>query len=247
MRILITGAQGHIGRKLSGTLDPPHELVLLDRVAVADPRARLGDVTDLASVEAAMPGVEAVVHLAIASGLEGEVEDDAFNDLRFEVNVAGTFHVLEAARRAGVRRLVYASSLMVVWGYGPDELVGPDATARPIGTYALTKHLGEVMCEQYARQHGLSIVCLRIAKPIDPDDPNDPFAHEPVIRPQWIHMADLCQAFRLAVEAPSVEFEIIHLVGESSRRRWDLGRAAQVLGYRPQHRLEDEGYRFSET
>ncbi len=249
MRILITGAQGHLGRKLTQELERDHELRLFDLHPNEDedPRTIVGDVTVLPSVEVAMTACDAVVHLAIASGHEGEVETDAFNALRFDVNVKGTFNVLEAARRCEVGRVVYASSLMVVWGYGASEFVGPNAAARPVGTYAVTKRLGEVLCEEYVRQHGLSVVGLRIAKPIDPDDSHDVFAQQHIIRPQWIHMADLCRAFRLAVETVGIQFEIIHLVGESTRRRWDLSAAVRLLGYRPQHRLEDEGYRFEES
>ena len=247
MRVLLTGASGFIGQNLASELTPHHELRLFDVAPSDDPRSVVGDVRDLASVAWAMRGMEAVIHLAIASGHEGDVEDDAFNALRFDVNVKGTYNVLEAARRCSVRRVVYTSSLTLCWGYRPDEFIGPDAEARPVGTYALTKYLGEVMCGQFAKQFDLSIICLRIAKPIDPDDPHDSFARQQEIPPQWIHMRDLCRAFRLAVEAADIDFEVIHLVGESSRRRWDLSRAERVLGYRPQFRLEEMGYRFRES
>lgn len=247
MTILITGANGFIGRNLIRELTPHHELRLLDVTTFDDPRAAVGDVTDLPCVVSAMRDTDAVIHLAIASGREGNEEADDFNAQRFEINVHGTFNVLEAARRCGVKRIVYTSSLTVVWGYREDEEVGAEAEARPVGTYALTKFLGEIMCEQYAKQFGLSIVCLRIAKPIDPDDPSDRFARQQEIPPQWIHMRDLCRAFRLAVEMPAITFEIVHLVGESSQRRWDLSKAERVLGYRPQFRLEEMGYVMRET
>lgn len=241
MRVLITGAAGFIGRRLAPYLAPHHDLVLADLRPDDGPGWRRVDVTRLAEVEAAAHGVDAIVHLAIASGRDGEYEDDAFNDLRFDLNVKGTWHVFEAAVRCGVRRVVYTSSLTVVWGYGPDEYVGPDAEARPVGTYAITKHLGEVMARDFHQRHGLSAVCLRIAKPVDLQDP---IVRAAPIRPQWIAFPDLCRAYRCALEAPDIGCEIIHLVGESSRRRWDLSKADRVLGYRPEIRLEELGYRF---
>jgi uronate dehydrogenase len=151
--------------------------------------------------------------------------------------------VLEAARRAGVRRVVHTSSIMVTWGYPPPEPIAGDAAPRPVGTYALTKQLAEDVCRYYAGQFGLSVVCLRIPKPIDPGDPHWKLRR---IRPQWLAFPDLIQAYRLALQAPNIGFEVVTVVGESTRRRWDLGRAEAVLGYRPTVRLEDLGYQLGD-
>jgi uronate dehydrogenase len=244
MRVLITGARGYVGRRLSHSLEADHDLRLGDlSVPEDDARWVRLDVTRPADVETAMRGVEAVIHLAVASGHEGDYEDDAFNQLRFDVNVRGTCNVLEGARRAGVRRFVHTSSLMVVWGREPPERVASDAPPRPVGTYAVTKQLGETLCEYYARSFGMSVLCLRIPKPIDP---NDPAWRGRRIRPQWLAFADLIQAYRLALAAPDIEFEVITVVGESSRRRWDLSKAERLLGYRPSVRLEEMGYELGD-
>ncbi len=244
MRVLITGAAGYIGNYLVRALEKEHDLVCGDvRPLPGDSRWVPLDVTRMDQVMAATKGVDAVVHLAIASGYEGEYEDDAFNQLRFDVNVKGTWNALEAARRCGVRRFVYTSSLMVVWGYAPPTWVDADAPPRPIGAYALTKQLGEEMCRHYAQTHGLSLVCLRIPKPIDPEDTA---WRKRRIRPQWLAFPDLVQAYSLALAAPHIGFEILTVVGESSRRRWDLSRIQDVLGYRPTIRLEDLGFQLGD-
>jgi uronate dehydrogenase len=243
VRVLITGAAGFIGSRLVPYLSPRFDLVLGDLHPSDAPGGRRVDVTRLADVEEACRGCDAVIHLAIASGFEGEDEDDAFNELRFDINVRGTWHVLEAAVRQGVRRVVYTSSLTVVWGYGPGDYVGPDAEARPVGTYAVTKHLGEVLARDYHARYGIEAVCLRIAKPVDTDDPT---SRARPIRPQWIAFPDLCRAFERALAAPGIGYEIVHVVGESSARRWDLSKAERALGYHPECRLEELGYRFSE-
>jgi uronate dehydrogenase len=240
MHILITGAAGKVGHWLTEALGREHELRLGDVTPIAgEPRFVPLDVTQPQQVHEAMQGIDAVVHLAIASGHEGDYEDDAFNQRRFDVNVRGTYNVLQAAVRAGVRRFVHTSSIMVVWGYNLKDPVESDAPARPVGTYALTKQLAEVACAQMARQHGLSLVCLRIAKPIDPHDAT---LKSGQIRPQWIPFPDLTRAYRCALAAPNIGFEIVTIVGESSRRRFDLSKAERVLGYRPSMRLEDLGF-----
>jgi uronate dehydrogenase len=240
MRVLITGAGGYIGRRLTPGLEGAFDLRLGDIAPLDDRRFVPLDVTDPAAARRAAQGVDAVVHLAIASGQEGDYEDDAFNQKRFAVNVWGTWNMLQAAREAGARRFVFTSSLMVVWGYAPPAWVAADAPARPVGTYAVTKHLGEVMCQQTA-SHGMSVICLRIPKPIDLGEVR--FRQRP-IRPQWLAFPDLIQAYRLALTAPAVEFATMTIVGESSRRRWDLSKAERVLQYRPSIRLEELGYQL---
>ncbi len=240
MKVLITGARGAIGRKLAAALEAEHELRLVSRRAVPGAaRWHVADVTDLDAVTAAMDGMDAVVHLAIATGHEGDYEDEAFNAERLQTNVIGTYNVFEAARRAGVKRVVHTSSLTVVWGYPAPTFVEGDAPAKPVGTYALTKALAERIAAYYAEVHALSVVCLRIPKPIDIDDEK---TRAVPILPQWIAFPDLIAAYRLALKAEGVGFEIVTVVGESSKRRWDLARAERVLGYRATYRLEELGY-----
>jgi uronate dehydrogenase len=263
MRVLITGAAGYIGRRLSRGLENDFDLRLGDlHVPENDPRWVRLDVTNPSNTAAVVRDVDAVVHLAVASGHEGDYEDSAFNQLRFDVNVKGTWNVLEAARRASVRRFVFTSSLMVVWGFAPPEWVAGDAPPRPVGTYAVTKQLGEELCRHYAQSFGpkkgtvplsskgqspcsdgLSVVCLRIPKPIDLADAA--WKQRP-IRPQWLAFPDLIEAYRRALLAPGIGFEIVTVVGDCSRRRWDLSRAEKLLGYRPTLRLEELGYQLGD-
>jgi uronate dehydrogenase len=240
MRVLITGASGYVGRHLTRGLEGLHELRLADMQPLADKtRFVSADVTRLEDMLRVTDGIDAVVHLAVASGLEGEVEDDAFNPLRFDVNVKGTYNVLEAARRHGVRRVVHTSSIMVAWGYPPHERVASDAPPRTAGTYSLTKSLAEAVCEHFVRNHRMSIVCLRIPKPIDPRDPRWQGRR---IRPQWLAFADLIQAYQLALTAADIGFEIITVVAEAAQQRWELEKARRILGYRPTAPLQQMGF-----
>lgn len=243
-RVLITGAAGEVGRGVVPLLERHFSLGLLDRRPPPDdPRWLTADVLDLPMLLTAMAGCNAVLHLAVASGHPGPYEDDAFNDLRFDVNVKGTYHVLEAARRTGVRRVVLVSSLMVVWGHGASGLVPGDAPPQPVGTYALTKALAEEVGRYFAVAHGLDVVVLRIAAPLAVEGVNLVGRR---VRPQQVPIPDLAQAFARALTVPLSGFHVVTIVGESSRRAWDLGPARRLLGYEPQYRLDDLGVVFGD-
>jgi uronate dehydrogenase len=242
--VLVTGATGEVAR---GVLPVLQEAFTLRLLAVDppgdDPRRLQADLLDWDALLPALRGVDAVLHLAVASGHSGTYEDDAFNDRRFDVNVKGTFHLFEAARRAGVRRVIHVSSLMVVWGYRDQALTPGDAPPRPAGTYALTKALSEEIARHYATAHGMEVLTLRIAAPLDLADPD--LRHKPV-RPQQVPFPDLAQAFLLALTVPLTGYQVATIVGESSRRTWDLEPARRILGYAPRYRLDDLGVRWAE-
>jgi uronate dehydrogenase len=242
--VLVTGATGEVARGVLPLLDGQLELRLMaPEPAGNDPRRVQADILDGRALAEAVRGAAGVLHLAVASGHSGTYEDDVFNDLRLDVNVKGTYHLLEAAARAGVRRVVLVSSLMVVWGYGASEAVPGDAPHRPVGTYALTKSLAEQIGEHFARTRGLEVVVLRIAAPLDLADPE--LRRRP-IRPQQVPLPDLAHAFYQALTVPLIGFHLVTIVGESSKRVWDLEPARRVLGYRPQFRLDDLGVTFKD-
>lgn len=251
MRVLVTGAAGYVGRHVTTQLEKQYDLRLADVRPIAGERRYVPlDLLDAAAARDAVVGVDAVLHLATASGFEGAVEDDGANRQRFAVNVEGTYNLLQAAVAAGVRRVVHTSSIMVTWGYlsqqaGPSrQLIAGDAPPRPVGTYAVTKMLAEELCRHAAESAGLSIVCLRIAKPVAIDDA---YWRSRAIRPQTVPFPDLAQAYAKALTVPDIGFEIVTVVGDSSRPTWDISQACKVLGYQPTIRLEDYGFELGDV
>jgi nucleoside-diphosphate-sugar epimerase len=122
------------------------------------PDARIGDVTDAASVRAAISGCDTVIHLA------AERDDAPFLEVLLEPNVVGLFTVMNAAREAAVRRVVLASSVQVVgrWPRDGGPAIAVDET-NPGNHYALTKHWAEDLGAMYARHFGLGVLACASA------------------------------------------------------------------------------------
>ncbi len=176
MKLLVTGAAGFIGSHLVARLvEGGHEVVGVDNFdpfySPARKRRNLeglasagafrlveADIRDQDAMADAARGVDVVVHLAARAGVRPSIQEPV---LYSQVNLDGTVSVLEAARRAGVRRFVFGSSSSV---YGNNPTVPfseTDAVERPISPYAATKRAGELLCHTYHHLYGLSVACLR--------------------------------------------------------------------------------------
>jgi uronate dehydrogenase len=227
-RVLITGAAGAIGSTLrEGLRGRFPTLRLLDFAPLGDqqPGEELvtADVRDLAGITEAMDGVDATIHLA------GIPYEDSFERIR-DFNMTGTYHVMEAARRQGCARVVFASSNHVTGFYPVGQRIGPDAAPRPDTFYGLSKVFGEDLGRLYVDRHGLQVVCLRIGT----------FAQQPT-EPRhlstWLSPRDAVELFHRCVVAPDVGFLIVYGISANQRRWWDIDSARQ-LGYHPQDDAE---------
>ncbi|HBF81926.1 MULTISPECIES: NAD-dependent epimerase/dehydratase family protein [Streptomyces] len=221
--VAITGAAGRIGSVVrAGLRDEVTRLVLIDRVGLtartpAEDVHQL-DLRDAEAVAAALEGVDAVVHL-------GGVPDEAPLPELLDANVRGTHHVLEGARRQGVRRVVLASSNRVSGFYSVAETATPEMPARPDGLYGVSKVAVEALGRLYADKFGLSVVCLRIGS----------FEDEPSERRHlstWLSPRDGLGFVRTALTAADVSFKTVYAVSANTRRFWDTDAGAE-LGYTP--------------
>lgn len=178
MRILVTGGSGKLGRSVVRRLvEDGHDVLNLDRAGERTPQLVMVDLTDYAQVVDAVlgiddrhAGVDAIVHLA-AIPAPGIVPDAA----TFRNNMLSTYNVFQAARRAGIARIVYASSETVLglpFDVPPPYIpVDEEYPARPESTYSLVKHLEEQMAVQLTRwDPELSITALRFSNVMDPED-----------------------------------------------------------------------------
>lgn len=225
-KVLVTGSGGLLGRHVVRELQPHCRVVGFDQKRCPeDVPQTIADVTDIAAVRVACAGMDAVVHVAarpnIWSGTGEQIVD---------VNVMGTWNVLQAAEEAGVRRVILCSSDSVV-GFtvmsgcmrAPEYAV-VDAThpLRPTDPYALSKLLGERIGQSFVERGKLEVIALRPvfvlyeemygevkARAKDPANYRGPAVGGPSAAgggPLWHYVdpRDAARAFRLALEAPSL-------------------------------------------
>jgi UDP-glucuronate 4-epimerase len=178
MTILVTGGAGFIGSHLvERLLTERHRVICLDNFdpfydpalkrrnlahALRDSRFRLveGDLREEELIGKLFreEKIEIVAHLAARAGVRPSVQDPA---LYADVNIRGTIHLLEASRKNGVRRFVFASSSSVYGNNSRVPFSEEDPVNAPISPYAATKKAGELLCHTYHHLYGLEVACLR--------------------------------------------------------------------------------------
>jgi len=228
-RILLTGAAGDIGTRLRKILKPVYpDLRLSDLEKPADlhPDEQFiaADLARIEEVEKAVDGIDGVIHLGGFS-VEGPWETI------LQSNIIGCYNLFEAARRKGVKRVVFASSNHAVGFYPRHHHIGSDVTVRPDSRYGVSKAFGEALGALYADKHGLRVLCLRIGnvgdKPLDKRRLSI-----------WVKPEDLAQLMRIGLEHPELRFEIFYGASWNERAWWDNHKAYDY-GYRPTGRAED--------
>jgi uronate dehydrogenase len=228
-KIVFTGAAGGIGtmiRPLLAKLYPG--LVLSDRVAPTNllPSEKFvaAELTNPDQLAALFEGAHGVIHLGGFS-VEGPW------DTILQSNIVGCYNAFEAARQAGVKRMIFASSNHAVGFYRRKQKIGADVTVRPDSRYGVSKAFGEALGALYADKHGMAVTCLRIGnvgvRPID------------VRRLSiWISPEDLVQLMQIGLEHPGIRFEILYGASDNAASWWDNSQARK-LGYRPTGKAEE--------
>ncbi|MFV0136700.1 NAD-dependent epimerase/dehydratase family protein [Streptomyces sp. HMX87] len=223
--VLLTGAAGGLGSLMRNLLPAfGYHLRLLDlRPIEGEPDAITADLADRAAVREAVRGVDAIIHLAGIS-LEAPFEKI------LKANIEGTYHLYEAAREEGVRRIVFASSNHAV-GYTPrpqgdDPLIPVDTPRRPDTFYGLSKSFGEDLAQFYWDKHQVETVSVRIGSC---------FPEPTSVRmlSVWMSPADGARLLHAALTAENVGHTVVYGSSANTRLWWDLG-SARALGYEPQ-------------
>ena len=232
-RLLLTGAAGGLGRELRPRLKAYCDTLRLSDIAPlgdAAPGEELhpAALQDRAAVDAMLRDVDAVVHLGGVS-VEGPFEPI------LQANIVGLYHLYEAARKQGVKRIVFASSNHVTGFYRQDEVIDARMPMRPDGHYGLSKAFGENLAQFYFDRYGLETVSLRIGSSFpEPKDRR--------MLATWMSYDDLERLVVSALTAPVVGYTVIYGASDNSTSWWD-NTPARHIGYRPQ----DSSERFRAT
>jgi uronate dehydrogenase len=232
--VVLTGAAGKIGSRTRKFLRSKCHLRSSDIVEFGE-RERSEEIVccDLSDIDATrglLEGATAVVHLA-GIPREAPIADIA------SANLTATWNVYQAAREAGVRRIIFGSTNHVVGFYSPEERLGVEAPPRPDTLYGASKAFGEVVARLHWDKHGIESVCLRIGsaleKPLNPRHLST-----------WVSYDDLNRLIWASLTAARVGYTVAYGVSDNKRAWWSNDGASH-LGYQPFSKGEDFASEFS--
>jgi NAD+ dependent glucose-6-phosphate dehydrogenase len=241
--VLITGGAGLIGRILIARLHAHYALTSFDLQSAPGIPSLVGNLTDFPAVLHACQGHDTVVHLA------ADPRVDSPWPTNLATNIQGTYHVFEAARQAGVRRVVVASSQHATGGFYLEEpykaitegryqevppsyaLLDETCSIRPDGYYGTAKAFGEALGSYYWDYHQVSSLHLRIGWVLATDDPTI----SALACTLWLSHRDVAQIVQRCLEAPAtLGYEVFYATSDNRWKIWSIARAHQRLGYRPE-------------
>ena len=238
-RVLVTGAAGNIGSYFAEHAKDMYELRLM--VQAMDEQAEaiqsygdvvVGDLGDLERLKELCRGIDTVVHLA------ADPDPSATWSSLLSANIVGTYHIMVAAKAAGCRRLIYASSIHAVSGYPPDVQVKTSEPVNPGDLYGVTKCFGEALGRYMAEQEGLSVIALRIGA----FQPTEKVRDENMVslHDAFVSRGDLHQLIVRCIEVENLRFAILHGLSNNRFKRLDISDARFLVGYDPQDDLTQE-------
>jgi uronate dehydrogenase len=220
--VLITGAAGDVGTHLSRELAGTYKLRLSDKRPLKPPTGQTfvkADVSKMADALRITKGVDAVVHLG---GYSVEGPWPAI----LQANIVGCYNVFEAARRNGVKRILFPTSNHAVGFYRRDQTIDHRVYIKPDSRYGVSKVFGEALGSLYADKYGMEFFMMRLGN-VNP---------VPIDKRRlsiWLSPRDLAQLVSIGIDHPNIKFEIVYGISRNTRAWYDNANAFR-LGYQPQ-------------
>lgn len=228
-RLLLTGAAGGLGKVLRESLRPYAKVLRISDIADMAPASgeheevRVCDLSDKAAVHQLVDGVDAILHFG------GVSVERPFEEI-LGANICGVFHIYEAARQHGVKRVIFASSNHVIGFYKQDETIDANCARRPDSYYGLSKSYGEDMASFYFDRYGIETVSIRIGSSF-------PVPQNRRMMSTWLSYRDLTQLIERSLYTPNVGHTVVYGMSDNKEVWWD-NRLAAHLGYQAQDTSE---------
>lgn len=237
-KVLVTGASGSIGSYFSEHSHDRYDLSLM--VHVPEQRQALerfgdvlvGDLADLEGLTDLCKGIDTVVHLAATPS------PTATWSVVLQANIIGTYNLMVAAKAAGCRRVIYASSIHAVSGYPKDMQVKTTDPVNPGDIYGVSKCFGEALGRYMAEQEGLSVIALRIGA----FQPHASARKEGSLgmMDAWVSQRDLTSMIHHCIDVENVKFAVFNALSNNRFKRLDMTDAKELLGWEPQDDFTSE-------
>ena len=219
-----------MGQQIVPLLRPVFALRLLDTAPLqhlelsGDDEYVCASIRDLTALERACAGVFAMIHLAAIP------EEADFHSQLLPTNLEGAYNAFEAARRASVGKVIFASTGQTVLSYPAGEWVTPEMPARPSSVYACTKLFGEALARHYADVHGMQVIVIRLCM-FQPYE--SPLLRSPgAAQREWCSPRDFVQLIVKCLQS-DVSFAVFFGVSNNTGRFWDISNAQRLVGYDP--------------
>ena len=243
--VLVTGAAGNIGSYFAKENRGRYRLRLMlrddDEREELEPFGEvvMGDITDLERMKELCRDADTVLHLA-ATASPSSTWDEIL-----PANIIGTYNVFVAAKSAGCRRVIYASSIHAVSGYPPDVQVKTSDPTNPGDLYGVSKCFGEALARYCAEKENLSSIALRIGafQPIETaqDEANIGLLDA------FVSQRDLNQLIIRCIDAEHIQWAVFNGLSNNRFKRLDLSDARELVGYEPQDDLAEENPQLEPT
>ncbi len=230
--VLVTGAAGRIGSYFAEHARDKYALRLMVRgdEEGIDKIRDYGEVveaelSDLERLKEVCAGIDTVVHMA------GDPAPNALWKDLLDANIIGTYNIFVAAKAAGVRRVIHASSIHAVSGYPADVQVKTSEPVNPGDIYGVSKCFGEALARYMAEKEGVSAISLRIGafQPLEAAQKEDGL---PMLD-AFVSHRDLDQLINRCIDVENVQFAILHGLSDNRFKRLDISDARELVGYAP--------------
>lgn len=222
--LLLTGAAGGLGQALRSRLKANCTVLRLsDREALGEAQSgeevALADLADAQAIEQAVAGCQAIVHMG------GMSVEGPFGPI-LQANILGVYNLYEAARKQGVKRVVFASSNHVTGFYRQSDTITPAHPPRPDSMYGVSKAFGEDLSRMYFDRYGIETACIRIGSAFaEPKDRR--------MLASWLSFDDLHRLISACLTTPVLGHTIIFGMSDNAVAWWDNASVRHV-GYVPQ-------------